>query len=149
MTSHIPESVFDRLVETLREYYGEDWITDQAANRSFARGAESVFRHFEGVQMIGDAEMEHGHQMNFNLWVEDPVDDVLAADELAYGLFAEIADDLFVCTRQVEKRGIRYRFITGNGSDGHLGSIHFIGPNATEFANMHRLRGGRRAEYHA
>ena len=148
MTQHIPGSVFEKIVSTLHEYYGEDWTGNQKANKNFSLGAQSVFRHAEGVQLMGEPVFEHGH-MNFNLWIDAPVDDVLAADELAFRLFAELADDVFACTRLIEDRGVRYRFITGNGIDGHLGSINFTGPNAIDFVNMHRLRAGRGIPYNA
>ena len=148
MSKHIPGSVFDKIVSTLHDYYGDGWSGDPTENKNFAMGAESVFHHADGVHMIGEPEVEHG-QMNFNLWIDGPVDDVLAADEIAFALFAELADDVFVCSRQIEDRGIRYRFVTGNGRDGHLGSIHFVGPNAIDFVNLHRLRAGRGLEYNA
>jgi hypothetical protein len=148
MSKQVPETVFDRIVATLHDVYGEGWSGDATENKNFAVGAQSVFHDADGIHLIGEPELEHG-QMNFNLWIDTPVDDVLAADEIAFGLFAELADDLFVCSRQIEDRGIRYRFVTGNGNDGHLGSIHFVGPNAVAFVNLHRLRAGRSAEYHA
>jgi hypothetical protein len=148
MSEHIPGSVFDRIVTTLQDYYGENWTDNRVENKNFTLGAQAVFSQAESVHLIGDPEIEAG-QIHFNLWIDTAFEDVLAADELAYRLFAELADDVFVCTRQIEDRGIRYRFITGNGRDGHLGSIHFTGPNAMDFVNLHRLRGGRGLSYNA
>jgi hypothetical protein len=148
MSKRVSGSIFDRMVAVFREEYGDDWLGNQTENRNFSAGAESVFHHADGVHMIGETEVEHG-QMNFNLWIDYPVDDVLGADELAFRLFAELADDVFVCAREIEERGIRYRFVTGNGKDGHLGSLFFVGPNAIDFVNLHRLRSGRGIDYHA
>lgn len=148
MNKHIPGSVFEKIVSTLHAYYGENWTDNQMENKNFSMGAQSVFRHADGVHLIGEPEVEHG-QMHFNLWIDAPVDDVLAADELAFRLFAELADDVFVCTRLIEDRGVRYRFITGNGRDGHMGSINFTGPNATDFVNLHRLRAGSGIPFNA
>jgi hypothetical protein len=148
MNDKLPGSVFDRIVETLKEYYGEGWTEDRVENRNFALGAQATFSEAESVHLIGDPEFEKG-QIHFNLWIDTAMEDVLAADELAYALFAELADDIFACTRQIEERGVRYRFITGNGRDGHLGSIHFTGPNAMDFVHMYRLRGGRGVSYNA
>ena len=148
MSDNLPGPVFDRIVETLKAYYGESWTENRVENRNFALGAQAAFNEAESVHLIGDPEFEKG-QIHFNLWIDTVMTDVLAADELAYALFAALADDIFACSREIEDRGVRYRFITGNGKDGHLGSIHFTGPNAIDFVNMYRIRGGRGVAYNA
>lgn len=144
----LSERTFDRLVETLLDAFGEDWIKNSTANQHFQRGAVSLLQDADGVHLIGDPQYEH-HSQDFNLWVDFPVEDLLAADELAFSLFAHLSEDIFVATRIFEEKGVRYRFITGTEEDGHLGSLNLTGTHAIEFLNIHRLRMARGLQYSA
>jgi len=146
--AYLPEQVFDELVDVLLEHYGEDWITDKAANQAFTRGTVSILRDTDGVHLIGEPESEH-QSHNFNLWIDFPVEDVLDADELAFSLFANLAEEIFISTRVFEEKGVRYRFVTGTAENGHLGSLNFTGPHAIDFVNLHKLRLERGTLYHA
>jgi hypothetical protein len=44
---------------------------------------------------------------------------------------------------------VRYRFLTGNLVDGHLGSIHLTGTHAVDFVTMHRLKMVKGLHYNA
>lgn len=144
----MPNAVFDTLVEALLDVYGTEWISDGKANKKFAAGTESVLAETEGVHLIGEPEKEDNGQ-HFNLWVDLPVEDLLVADDIAFVIFAALSEDIFICARSVEEKGVRYRFITGSEEDGHIGSLHLTGPHAMEFVNLHRLRRERGTEYHA
>jgi hypothetical protein len=146
--SALPERVFDELVDVLIKRYGEDWITNANANQAFSRGTASLLHDADGVHLIGEPEYEQKSH-NFNLWVDFPVEDVYAADELAFSLFSHIAEDIFLSTRIFEDKGVRYRFVTGTAEDGHLGSFNLTGPHAMEFVNIHKLRMSRGLQFNA
>lgn len=135
----LSEAVFDDVVKTLVKHFGEDWIKDKAANRAFMVGTSSILRDAEGIHLIGEPDVEH-FSHDFNVWLDFAIDDLMVADEVAYSIFARFAEDIFVSTRVLEDHGVRYRFLTGNVLDGHLGSIHLTGTHAVEFVNMHRLK---------
>ena len=131
--------VFDDVVQSLLKRFGDDWIANAAANRAFTAGTASLLREADGLHLIGDPDVEH-HSHDFNVWLDFPIDDLMVADDVAFSIFAHVAEEIFVSTRVLEDHGVRYRFITGNVLDGHLGSIHLTGTHAVEFVNMHRLK---------
>ncbi len=135
----LPEQAFDDVVAVMLERFGEGWVKDAKANRAFAQGAAALLRDADGIHLIGEPEMEK-HHLNFNIWIDFPVEDVIVADDVAFGIFARLAEDIFLSTRIFEDRGVRYRFLTGTGLDGHIGSIHLTGPHAADFVAMHRLK---------
>jgi hypothetical protein len=144
----LPSDVFDEMLRLLLERYGEDWITDSSQNRQFVTATTSVVQTADGMHLIGQPESEQ-NSMDFNLWVEHPVEDVWEADELAFTVFSQIAEDIFLSSRQIEDRGVRYRFVTGSMDRGHLGSLNFTGPHAKEFVDIYRMRITRGQHYHA
>lgn len=144
----LTERTFDRMVDVLLEEFGEDWIKNTTANHHFQVGTVSLLQDADGVHLIGEPENEHNAQ-NFNLWVDFPVEDLLAADELAFSLFAHLSEDIFVATRVFEDRGVRYKFITGTEEDGHLGSLNLTGTHAIEFVTFHRMRMARGLQFSA
>lgn len=148
VATSLPEHVFNDLVTVLLDRFGEDWITNTAANQNFARGTSSLLQDAEGIHLIGEPEFEQNSH-NFNLWIDFPVDDVLAADELAFDVFAQLAEEIFIATRIFEERGVRYRFVTGSATDGHLGSLNLTGPHAMDFLNIHKLRVARGLQFNA
>ena len=135
----LSSAAFDDVVKTLLKHFGDDWIQDSQANRAFMTGAVSLLHDAEGIHLIGDPDVEH-FSHDFNVWLDFPVDDLMVADDVAYSIFARLAEDIFVSTRILEDHGVRYRFLTGSVLDGHLGSIHLTGTHAVEFVNMHRLK---------
>ncbi len=146
--STLPSEIFDEVVRMLLERYGEDWIADSVQNAHFLTATTSVVQTAEGMHLIGTPEAEQ-NEMTFNLWVEHPVEDVWEADELAFSVFSQIAEDIFLSSRQIEERGVRYRFLTGSMENGHLGSLNFTGPHAKEFVDIYRMRSIRGQHYHA
>ncbi len=146
--STLPEKVFNDMVKVLLERFGDEWITNATANQHFSRGASSLLQDAEGIHLIGEPEFEQNSH-NFNIWIDFPVDDVIAADELAFDVFAHLAEEIFVSTRVFEERGVRYRFVTGTEENGHLGSLHLTGPHAIEFVNIHKLRVSRGLQFNA
>ncbi len=73
-------------------------------------------------------------------WLDEPIPDLMRADQLAYDVFGRISEDFFYTERRVETKGIRYPFVTGSSRHGHVGSVLLAGPNATAFAERHHLR---------
>lgn len=144
----LPSDVFDELVELLLQRYGDDWITDASRNQQFATTASSVVQTAEGMHLIGKPDFEQ-NSMDFNLWIDHPVEEVWETDELAFAVFSQLAEDIFIVSRQIEEKGVRYRFLTGSMENGHLGSLHFTGPHALEFIHFHRLRSIPGQHYHA
>jgi hypothetical protein len=146
--STLSEQAFNDVLRVLLERFGEEWITNATANQHFSRGTSSLLQDADGIHLIGEPEFEQNSH-NFNIWIDFPVDDILAADELAFDVFAHLAEDIFVSTRIFEERGVRYRFVTGTEHDGHLGSLHLTGPHAVEFVNIHKMRVARGLQFNA
>ncbi len=144
----LPAHLYDELLAIVIERFGEGWSTDSTQNKHFMNAMTSVIQTSEGMHLISPPEVEDG-RMNFDLWVEYPVDDVWDADELAYAVFSQVAEDIFVSSRQVEEKGVRYRFVTGTMENGHQGSLHFTGPHAKEFADIYRMRITQGHHFHA
>src|SRR5699024_4505948 len=144
----LPAHLYDELLEIVLERFGEERPTGSTENKRFMTAMSSVIQTSQGMHLITSPEVEDG-KMNFDLWVEYPVDDVWEADELAYEVFSQVAEDIFVSTRQVEDKGVRYRFVTGTMENGHQGSLHFTGPHAKEFADIYRMRITQGHRYHA
>jgi len=138
-TSSVPADVFNDVVEMLVNRFGPEWITNNQANRAFLQGTASLLREADGLHLIGEPDIEHNSH-DFNVWVDFPVDDLMVADDVAFSIFAHLSEEIFLSARIMEDHGVRYRFITGNAIDGHLGSIHLTGTHAVEFVNMHRLK---------
>lgn len=144
----LPGSVYDELLALLLERFGDEWTADAAQNGHFVTAMTSVIQTSDGMHLIGKPETEEG-AMDFNLWVEYPVEDVWEADELAFAVFAQVAEDIFLSSRMIEERGVRYRFVTGTIENGHIGSLHFTGPHAKELVDIYRMRITRGQHYHA
>lgn len=144
----LSEAVFKEIVELMLKRFGEGWIENKTANRAFAAGTASLLRDADGIHLIGEPEVEH-FSHDFNVWLDFPIDDLMVADDVAYSIFARFAEEIFVSTRVLEDHGVRYKFLTGNVLDGHLGSINLTGTHAVEFVNMHRLKMVKGLHYNA
>jgi hypothetical protein len=144
----LPASVYEELLALMLEQFGDGWASDATHNRQFGTSLTSVIQTSEGMHLIGTPEIEK-NSVNFNLWVEHPVEDVWEADELAFAVFAQVAEDIFLSSRQIEERGVRYRFVTGSIESGYIGSLHFTGPHAKELADVYRMRITQGHHYHA
>lgn len=144
----LPGNVYDELVQLMLERFGDHWATDKKQNGQFVTAVTAVIQTSEGVHLIGQPQPEK-NSTNFDLWVEHPVEDVWEADELAFSVFSQVAEDIFLSSRQVEARGVRYRFVTGTMENGHMGSLHFMGPHAKELADIYHMRITQGHRYHA
>ena len=138
----------DDVIKLLVNRYGATWTDDEEANMRFSLEAEHVLGGMEGVHLIGDADIENG-QIRINVWVDEPISDLLGADQLAYDIFGRISEDIFYTERQFDEKGIRYPFVTGSLRHGHVGELSLQGPHAVEFADRHQLRIRGDVRYHA
>jgi hypothetical protein len=132
-------STIERIVETLRAQFGEGWTRDDDANLRFSVEIEQVLRGVDGAHLIGDPEIKNGN-ITLNIWVDFPIDDLMAADQIAYDIFGRISEEVFFAERQFDAKSIRYPFVTGSQKHGHLGMLVLAGPHAADFADRHQLR---------
>jgi hypothetical protein len=142
------EKAFDTMVQALLRQFGDDWIKDKSANAAFTVGTVALLQDAGGIHLIGDPEIEHDSH-DFNIWIDFPVEDIMVADDVAFSIFSHLAEEIFVSTRIIEDRGVRYRFLTGSVLDGHLGSLNLTGTHAVEFVTMHRLKQVKGMRYNA
>ena len=138
----------DDVVKLLVNRFGETRTTDEEANMRISLEAEHVLGGMDGVHLIGDADVEDG-QIKLNVWVDEPISDLLGADQLAYDIFGRLSEDIFFAERQFNEKGIRYPFVTGSLRHGHVGELVLQGPHAVEFADRHQLRIRGDVRYHA
>lgn len=144
----VPTRIYEELQALIIERFGAEWTSDSTENKRFLTTMTSVIQLADGMHLIEPPETKDG-LVNFDLWVEYPVVDVWDADELAFSVFSQISEDIFLSSRQIEERGVRYRFITGSMEHGHVGSLHLTGPNAMEFVDIYRMRITQGHHYHA
>ncbi len=144
----LSEEMFALIVETVTSRYGESWTGNELAKRQFSAGVTYAMHAVDGVHLIGEPE-EEPTGMEFNVWIDFPVVDLIDADELAFEIFARFSQELFICARAFEERSIRYRFLTGSPQHGHVGSLVFTGPYAQEFVHLQRARIGGDVRYNA
>ena len=138
----------DDFLKLMIERYGDSWSRDPDANLRFSIEAEHVLDNLEGVHLIGDADVEDD-QIKLNVWVDEPIPDLLGADQLAYDIFGRISEDLFCTERHFDEKGIRYPFVTGSLRHGHVVELLLQGPHAAEFADRHQLRVRGDVRFHA
>lgn len=138
----------DAVVGALRERYGDTWDTDEEANLRFSADAETLLQGIAGIHLLGDAEVENG-EVTLRVWVDQPVPDLMTADELAFAVFARLAEEVFYAERRFESGGLRYPFVTGSARRGHVGALVMMGPYAADFAERFRQRITGGVRYHA
>jgi hypothetical protein len=68
-------------------------------------------------------------------WVDRPITDLMAADQVAFDIFARISIEMFYSERRFVEGAIVYTFVTGTSRHGHSGSVVLAGPHAAEFSN--------------
>ena len=134
--------------DTLLALYGEQWFSDDDANARFVAESQLAFEDVEGAHMIGDPEFEDG-RIEFKLWVDEPLEDILAIDQLAFDLFSRISEEIFYTERVIKQRTIDFPFVTGSSRHGHKGAIILSGPHASDFAQRHHLRTTGDTRFHA
>lgn len=140
--------MLDDIAEALRSRYGPGWIDDTDANIRFALEAERLVADVENAHLIGEPEIDDDH-VTLHFWVDQPVPDLMTADQVAFEIFARISVEIFYSERSFVEGAIVYSFITGTSRHGHSGSVVLAGPHAAEFSERFRQRlvGGPR--YHA
>jgi hypothetical protein len=144
----LPSEVFEEIEALVIERFREGWATDKTHTHNFLSAMNGVIQSSDGVHLIGKPETgDEG--MTFNLWLEYPVEDMWDADDLVYSIFGQVAEDIFISTREIVEGGVRYRFITGSMENGHRGTLNLTGPHAKEFVNLYRLRVTEGRHYHA
>jgi hypothetical protein len=131
--------IYDRVLGLLQAKYGEEWVRDEEANLRFTIEIEHVLRDVDGAHLIGEPELANGG-VTLNMWVDDPIDDLMSADQLAFDIFGRISEEIFYVERQFDTKSIRYPFVTGSSRHGHVGSLVLAGPHAADFADRHQLR---------
>jgi hypothetical protein len=138
----------DDVINALRLRYGEDWARDEEANLRFSVDAEQLIRDVDGAHLIGDAELVDG-AVTLRVWVDYPIRDLMTADQLAYEIFGRLSEDLFYTERRFEGKEVKYPFVTGSASHGHIGALVLSGPHAADFADRHHVRTSGGLRYHA
>jgi hypothetical protein len=136
------------IADALLALYGDEWFSDDDANARFVAETQLAFEDVEGAHMIGEPELEDG-RIEFNLWVDEPIEDILAADQLAFDLFSRISEEIFYTERVIKQRTVDYPFVTGSDRHGHMGAIVLSGPHASDFAQRHHLRTTGSQHFHA
>jgi hypothetical protein len=135
----------DDIVDTLRARYGSEWTEDTDANIRFAIEAERLVTDLVNVHLIGEPEIEAFH-ITLQFWVDQPIPDLMTADQVAFAIFARISIEIFYAERRFVEGAIVYPFVTGTSRHGHIGSVVLAGPHAAEFSERFRQRlvGGTR-----
>ena len=138
----------DDIVEALSARYGPDWAKDADANIRFAIEAERLVADLDDAHIIGEPELD-AHHITLQFWVDRHITDLMAADQVAFDIFARISIEMFYSERRFVEGAIVYPFVTGTSRHGHSGSVVLAGPHAAEFSERFRKRlvGGPR--YHA
>ena len=134
--------------EALLAQYGAEWFSDDDANARFVAESQVAFEDVDGAHMIGEPEFDDG-KIEFNIWVDEPVEDILAIDQLAFDLFSRISEEIFYTERVINQRTVDYPFVTGSSRHGHIGSLVLSGPHASDFAQRHHLRTTGGPRFHA
>ncbi|MFL5761553.1 MAG: hypothetical protein ACJ789_17695 [Thermomicrobiales bacterium] len=138
----------DSIAETMRIRHGEEWGNDDESNIQFALDAAASLRRIDGAHLIGDPDMKDG-KMTLTFWVDFPLDDLMAVDQLAFDIFSRFSDELFFSERRLEAKAIRYAFLTGSPRQGHIGSLVLAGSYAADFVDRERVRSTGSASFHA
>ncbi len=134
--------------DALRSLYGAEWFSDDDANARFVAESQLAFEDVEGAHMIGEPDSDDG-EIEFNIWVDEPIEDILAIDQLAFDLFSRISEEIFFTERVIKQRTVDYPFVTGSSRHGHMGSLVLSGPHASDFAQRHHMKTTGGTHFHA
>lgn len=141
-------SMVDSVIKAFRDQYGTAWTDDEEANLRFTIDVEHVLQDIDGAHLIGDPELDGG-AVTLRFWVDQPIEDLMSADVLAYEIFGRLSEEIFYAERRFESSGLRYPFVTGSSRHGHVGSVVLSGPHAAAFADRFRQRVAGGVRYHA
>jgi hypothetical protein len=144
----LPSEIYDEIEAMVIERFDDAWMSDKTVHGHFVSAMNGIIQSSDGVHLIGKPESGDGGT-TFNLWLEYPVEEMWDADDLAFSIFGQVAEDIFISTREVVEGGVRYRFLTGTMENGHRGSLNLTGPHAKEFVHLYRLRVTEGRLYHA
>lgn len=142
------KQVLEAVIKTLLQEYGNEWLSDEDANDRFLAESMVVLSDVEGAHLISDPSIAEG-RVQIHIWVDEPLIDILAADQLAFDLFSRISEELFYAERVVHQKTVDYRFVTGSARHGHAGSIVLAGPHAADFAQRFQVRTTGGTHFHA
>src|SRR5688500_5800396 len=107
----LPSEVYEEIEALVMERFSEDWMTDKTRQNHFLSAMNGIIQSSDGVHLIGKPETGK-EGITFNLWLEYPVEDMWDADDLAYSIFGQVAEDIFLATREIVEGGVPYRFLT-------------------------------------
>jgi len=138
----------ESITDALLALYGNEWLSDDDANARFVAESQMALDDVEGAHIIGEPDVEDG-QVEFTIWVDEPIEDMLAMDQLAFDVFSRISEEIFFTERVVKQRTVDYPFVTGSERHGHLGALVLSGPHASDFAQRFHLRTTGAAHFHA
>lgn len=144
----LPSEIYDEIEALVMKRFEDDWMANSTVNGHFVSAMNGIIQSSDGVHLIGKPETSD-NGMTFNLWLEYPVEEMWDADDLVFSIFGQVAEDIFLSTREIVEGGVRYRFLTGTMENGHRGSLNLTGPHAKEFVHMYRLRVTEGRLYHA
>jgi hypothetical protein len=135
----------ETVIAALVQAYGSDWLKHDEANERFVAESQIVLSEVEGAHVIGDPSLDED-RVTINIWVDEPLEDILSADQLAFDLFSRISEELFFTERIIQQRTVDYPFVTGSQRHGHAGALVLSGPHAADFAQRFQVRttGGTR-----
>jgi hypothetical protein len=131
--------VVEEIIHALRARFGADWANNDQANLRFIVDAEQLLHDVDGVHLIGGPEIVAG-EVTLRVWVDNPIRDLMTADQLAYDIFGRLSEELFCTERRVCGKEVHYPFVTGSASHGHVGALVLAGPHAADFADRHLVR---------
>lgn len=127
------------IVARLRQTYGNEWGKDRALDLEFAEQMAAALGDVEGIHLAGLPERDDDRLL-FRCWIDEPLGDLIAADQLALSVLAIVCGELLFTERRFEANELVYDFATGSADAGHIGALTFVGPRAAEFIERFRRR---------
>jgi hypothetical protein len=140
--------MLDAIVERMRQDFGDNWGKDRALDLQFAEQMADALEDTPGIHLAGMPERD-GDRLVFRCWVDEPLPDLIGADQLALGVLAMVCGELLFTERRFEATQLVYDFATGSADDGHIGALVFAGPHAAEFIERFRQRVSGATNYQA
>jgi hypothetical protein len=138
----------ETIISALVQAYGHEWLQHEDANERFVAESQIVLSEVEGAHIIGDPLVDDG-RVTITVWVDEPLEDILSADQLAFDLFSRISEELFFTERIIQQKTVDYPFVTGSQRHGHAGELVLSGPHAADFAQRFQVRTTGGTRFHA
>jgi hypothetical protein len=140
--------MLSEIVARLRETFGEAWGNDRALDLEFAEQMAAALGDIDGIHLAGLPERD-GDRLLFRCWIDEPLGDLIEADQLALAVLAMVCGELLFTERRFVATELVYDFATGSAEEGHIGALEFAGPHAAEFIERFRQRTAGSATYQA